>query len=74
MTESELDGLYTHLCRTMTELGERRTPLFLARFALLAISRIDDAATARRLIGEARDGLNGPDPDPEDARPTPRPS
>ena len=44
MTEAELDAAYTHLCKTMTELGEARAPLFLARFALLAMMRIGDAA------------------------------
>lgn len=52
MTDAELDLLYTHLCRTTTDLGERNAPLFLARFALLAIERLGDAA-ARELIGAA---------------------
>ena len=43
MTDSELDDVYTPLCKTMTRLGEPNAPLFLARFALLAIERIDDA-------------------------------
>ncbi len=42
MTEAELDIAYTHLCKTMTELGEARAPLFLARFALLAMVRLGD--------------------------------
>lgn len=53
MTEAELDAAYTHLCQTMTELGEARAPLFLARFALLAMVRIDDAATVQRLTDAA---------------------
>jgi hypothetical protein len=44
MTEAELDAAYTHLCKTMTELGEARAPLFLTRFALLAMVRIGDTA------------------------------
>ena len=42
MTDSELDAVYTRLCKAMTQLGEANAPLFLARFALLAIDRIGD--------------------------------
>ena len=63
MTESELDSIYTQLCKTMTDLGEAQSPLFLARFALLAITEIGDMATAQRLIGNASEGLNGAEPE-----------
>lgn len=53
MTDAELDLLYTHLCRTMTDLGERNAALFLARFALLAMERLGDAGAVRELIGAA---------------------
>ena len=53
MNESELDTVYTHLCKTMTRLGEPAAQLFLARFALLAIDRINDAAVSQHLIDEA---------------------
>ena len=53
MTEAELDAAYTHLCKTMTELGETRAPLFLARFALLAMVRIGDAAAVQGLTDAA---------------------
>jgi hypothetical protein len=53
MTEAELDAAYTHLCKTMTELGEARAPLFLARFALLAMMRIGDAAVVQGLTDAA---------------------
>ena len=43
LTDTELDQAYTHLCRTMTRLGEASATLFLARFALLAMTRIGDA-------------------------------
>jgi len=71
MTESELDSLYTQLCRTMTDLGEARAPLFLARFALLAINEIDDAAAAQRLIADANEGVGSSEPpqsQPDDRR------
>ena len=53
MTEAELDAAYTHLCKTMTELGEARAPLLLARFALLAMVRIGDAAVVQGLTDAA---------------------
>ena len=53
MTDAELDAAYTHLCKTMTELGEARAPLFLARFALLAMVRIGDAAAVQGLTDDA---------------------
>jgi hypothetical protein len=55
MTESELDNVYTQLCKTMTDIGETRSLLLLARFALLAIIEIGDMATAQRLIVGATD-------------------
>jgi hypothetical protein len=64
MTEHELDIIYTQLCKTMTDLGEARSSLFLARFALLAIHEIDDIATAQRLIADASEGMEGPEPCP----------
>ncbi|RQR36838.1 hypothetical protein [Burkholderia sp. Bp9142] len=57
MTDTERDALYTDLCRTMTRIGEADAPLFLARFALLAIETIGDAQTVGRLIADAGDGL-----------------
>ena len=53
MTEAELDIAYTHLCKTMTELGEARAPLLLARFALLAMVRIGDADVVQGLTDAA---------------------
>jgi len=55
--DSELDAIYTHLCKTMTGLGEPNALLFLSRFALLAIDRLDDAATANQLIEAAAEDL-----------------
>ena len=58
MTEGELDIVYTQLCTTMTGLGEANAALFLARFALLAIGHIGDAAAARRLIADAAEHMS----------------
>jgi hypothetical protein len=57
MTDSDLDLIYTRLCKTMTQLGEPNTSLFLARFAMLAINTIDDPAVALSLIDDAREGM-----------------
>ena len=57
MTDAELDAVYTRLCRVMTALGEPAATLFLARFALLAITHIDDAQAAARLIEGAAEAL-----------------
>ncbi len=59
MTEAELDTAYTHLCRTMTDLGETRATLFLARFALLAMVRIGDAAAVQHLTDAAAADIAG---------------
>jgi len=53
MTDAELDTAYTHLCKTMTELGEARASLFLARFALLAMVRIGDIDAVQRMTDAA---------------------
>lgn len=59
MTEQDRDVVYTHLCQSMTRLGEARAPLFLARLALLAFERLGDAAAAQALIDAAADDLAG---------------
>ena len=57
MTDIELDNLYTELCHTMGGIGEQRAPLFLARFALLAMSAIGDAGRVQGLLQDAADGI-----------------
>lgn len=53
ISDHELDHLYTVLCNTMTQLGEQQAPLFLARFALLAIHAIGNAGLVQQLITDA---------------------
>ena len=57
MTDIELDNLYTELCHTMGGIGEQRAPLFLARFALLAMGAIGQADVVQDLLRDAADGL-----------------
>ena len=57
MTDNELDAVYTRLCKTMTQLGETRAPLFLARFAMLAIDRLGDGEVVQQLIDAAAEDM-----------------
>jgi len=57
MTATDLDDVYTELCQTMASLGEERAQLFLARFALLAMVRIDQAASVRAMIADAAENI-----------------
>ena len=57
MTDSELDAVYTRLCKTMTQLGENNAPLFLARFAMLAIDRIADGEVVQQLVDAAAEDI-----------------
>ena len=60
MTDIELDNLYTELCHTMGGVGEQRAPLFLARFALLAMGAIGNAEVVQGLLRDAADGIGEP--------------
>jgi hypothetical protein len=51
LSAAELDAVDTHLCKTMTRLGEALAPLFLA------IERLGDAAAAQRLADAAAEDL-----------------
>lgn len=54
MTDSDLDLVYTTLCKTLTAEGEAHTPLYLARLALLFITELDDPQRALSLIEAAK--------------------
>lgn len=58
LSPDELDEVYTRACTVMTELGEARTELFLARLALLLMKEIGDAARVDAAITAARSGLD----------------
>ena len=57
LTDTELDAVYTQFCHQMTALGEAQAPLFMARFALLAMNRIGDAAAVQQLMAQAAKDL-----------------
>ena len=58
LSPDELDEVYTHACTVMTELGEARTELFLARLVLLLMKEVGDAARVDAAITAARSGLD----------------
>jgi hypothetical protein len=58
LTEQELDEVYTEACHTMTDLGEAKTPLFLARLALLLMKDVGDVERVRAAIAAAREPLS----------------
>ncbi|PQV49349.1 hypothetical protein [Paraburkholderia sp. BL21I4N1] len=54
MTDSDLDLVYTTLCKTLTAQGETQAPLYLARLTLLCMTELDDPRRALALIEAAR--------------------
>lgn len=54
MTDSDLDLVYTTLCKTLTAEGEAHAPLYLARLALLCMTELDDPQRALSLIDAAK--------------------
>jgi hypothetical protein len=54
MTDSELDLVYTTLCKTLTAAGETQAPLYLARLALLCLTELGDSQRALSLIESAK--------------------
>lgn len=54
MTDSELDLVYTTLCKTLTTEGETQAPLYLARLALLCVTELGDTQRALSLIEAAK--------------------
>lgn len=53
MNESELDEVYTRLCRGLGEAGAEQMVSVLSRFALLAMLALDDPIKINRLIQRA---------------------
>ncbi len=57
MNDTDLDAVYTRLCTVMTAVGEADAKLFLARFALLAMTRLGDREAVEALIDAAAEGI-----------------
>lgn len=57
LTDAGLDTAYTHLCNTLSAVGEADATLLLARFAMLAIVRIGDVDAITAMIDDAAEGL-----------------
>ncbi|MCJ0763679.1 DUF2783 domain-containing protein [Variovorax terrae] len=56
MSEQEFDDVYTRLCYALTDVGEARTPVVLARLVLLLMKQVDDAAAISEAIDSALEG------------------
>jgi hypothetical protein len=54
LTPEQLDDVYTQACRAMTDAGEARGELFLARLALLLMKEVGDASKIAGAIDTAR--------------------
>ena len=54
LTDQELDEVYTQACYSMTAVGEAKSPLFLARLALLLMKEVGDSRRIRSAIEAAR--------------------
>jgi hypothetical protein len=54
------DHLYAHCAEAISEAGESRESLFLARLALLLFEEVGDEARCRRAIDEALERLPEP--------------
>ena len=55
LSDSDLDAVYTDFCKTMTLAGEANSQPFLARFALLAMTRIGNREVISDLMAAAAD-------------------
>ena len=56
MTPQELDDVYTRLGYALTEVGEKDTPLVLARLVLLLMQKVGDAPAISVAIDAALEG------------------
>ena len=57
MNAQELDDVYTKLGYALTDAGEEKTPMVLARLVLLLMQRVDDAAKVSTAIDQAVEGF-----------------
>jgi Protein of unknown function (DUF2783) len=57
LTAEQLDDVYTRACYAMTELGEAKGELFLARLALLLMKEVGDAPRVLAAIEAAKQGM-----------------
>lgn len=57
MNAQELDDVYTKLGYALTEVGEEKTPMVLARLVLLLMQRVDDAGKVGEAIDAALEGF-----------------
>ncbi len=59
-TDDTRDRVYAECARAVTEAGEARESLFLARLALLLFEQVGDEERCRAALTQALDGLPMP--------------
>lgn len=57
LNADELDEVYTRACYVMTDLGQARTELFLARLTLLLMKEVGDSTRILAAIDAAKEGM-----------------
>ncbi len=57
MNAQQLDDVYTKLGYALSEVGEEKTPMVLARLVLLLMQRVDDAGKVSEAIDAAVEGF-----------------
>ena len=57
MNAQELDDVYTRLAYALTEVGEEKTSMVLARLVLLLMQRVGDASAVSAAIDDAVEGF-----------------
>lgn len=57
MNAQELDDAYTRLCMALTAAGEHKTPMVLARLALLLMQEVGNVERVTHAIEAAADGF-----------------
>ena len=57
LNPDQLDEVYTRACYAMTELGEAKGELYLARLALLLMKEVGDAPRILTAIETAKQGM-----------------
>lgn len=57
LNADELDEVYTRACYVMTDLGEAKTEMFLARLTLLLMKEVGDAPRILAAIEAAKESM-----------------
>lgn len=53
LSAADLDAVYSDFCHTMSRVGQDQAPIFLSRFALLAMVALGDRTALQQMVQEA---------------------